>query len=261
MQSARSECGSIERDLPEMTVETLSGNQSIYRCENLSHHYALGTQAVPALTGINIKFDRGDIVCLTGPSGSGKSTLLNILGLIEPVQKGDLFLDGQNLAQLPNKQKNNIRRFKLGFIFQNFHLIEVLRADENIDFFLARQSINKRHRCEMVEAALRSVGLWEHRHKYPPQMSGGQRQRVAIARALAKKPDVIIADEPTASLDQKTGRSIMQILSDLSRKNGVTVIMASHDPMVLEFATTVIELYDGRITEDRQSVGGQSNAV
>lgn len=221
----------------------------VYQCNNLQFSYELGNQRVVALDGVNLQIEEGGLVCLNGPSGSGKSTLLNLMGLIEPVQSGQLLFNGKDVGALSEREKNHIRRFELGFIFQNFHLIEVLRADENIEYFLARQKIPRHRRSAMVEKALKSVGLWEHRDKRPPQMSGGQRQRVAIARALAKGPTVIIADEPTASLDQATGRELMALLRRLTEFEGVTVIMASHDPMVLEFSTDIISIMDGQLVD------------
>lgn len=236
-------------------------NDRAFKCENISFVYRLGNQMVHALNDVSLELPKGGIICLTGPSGSGKSTFLNILGLIEPCQSGALFLGNRDISRISEKQKNQLRRFELGFIFQSFHLIEVLRADENVEFFLARQNIPKKNRKQAVEQSLRAVGLWEHRSKYPPQMSGGQRQRVAIARALAKNPKIIIADEPTASVDQETGRQIMTILQNLSTEHGVTVVMASHDAMVLEFATTTVHLTDGKLSSSMSRESEMLHAV
>lgn len=219
----------------------------LYQANNLSFSYALGTQAVPALREVNLTIERGEFLLLTGPSGSGKSTLLSLLGLIEPVQNGDLQFAGESLRRLTERRKNQIRRFQLGFIFQSFHLMEALRADENVEYFLARQRLPHAERRRRVDAALSSVGLSEFKAKRPGQLSGGQRQRVAIARAVAKKPAVIIADEPTANLDQATGRDILTLLRDLAAKEGATVIMASHDLMAEAFATRKLQLCDGHL--------------
>jgi ABC-type lipoprotein export system ATPase subunit len=196
---------------------------------------------------VDLQLERGGFYCLAGPSGSGKTTLLNLLGMIENIQTGSLLLDGTDLAALSETEKNHIRRFRLGFVFQTFNLFPVLRAEENVEYFLHRQGVPAAERKQRVSDALNAVGLEAHRRKRPAEMSGGQRQRVAIARALAKQPDVIIGDGPTASLDQETGKGIIDTLASLSRDSGVTMILSSHDPMVLARAQHVITLRDGRI--------------
>jgi len=221
---------------------------ALYSAKNVAFAYKLGTQNVQALNGIDLDLERGGFYCLAGPSGSGKTTLLNLLGLIEGMQRGSLSFDGTELSNLSEKNKNRIRRFRIGFVFQNFNLFPVLRADENVEYFLLHQDLPAVERRERVRSALTAVGLWEQRGQRPVQMSGGQRQRVAIARALAKKPDVIIGDEPTASLDQETGKGIIDTIAGLCRESGVTVILSSHDPMVLSRAENVITLRDGRIS-------------
>lgn len=225
---------------------------ALYKAEGLEFRYSLGKQAVPALNGIDLEIRTGSVYCLTGPSGSGKTTLLNLLGLIEFVQKGSLAFEGREVAKLREREKNKIRRFRIGFIFQRFNLFPVLSADENVEYFLYRQGVPGPERRERVKEALSHVGLWAHRSKRPFEMSGGQRQRVAIARALAKKPEVIIGDEPTASLDQKTGREIMETLRELNGRYGVTLILASHDPMVHAYASNRVRLVDGRIAGDER---------
>lgn len=200
------------------------------------------------LKDVEVRIARGEGICLTGPSGSGKSTLLNLLGLIEAPQEGELMFLDNPVKLMSEKDLNDIRRFHVGFIFQDFQLIDVLSVEENVEFFLTRQQIPKAERKKRVAEALQDLGLWEHRHKRPTQLSGGQKQRVAVARALAKQPLVVIADEPTASLDSKTGRQLMENLKNIQEQRGVTLILASHDPMVLEFGLREIRLQDGRIT-------------
>ncbi len=219
--------------------------------KNITFHHQLGKQKIKVLDGLNLKISKGEIICLRGPSGSGKSTLLNILGLIEPFQDGQLTFMGQNFSLISEQQKNKIRRYQLGFIFQDFQLIDVLSAIENVEWFLARQGIKENVRREIALENLAKVGLEDQIDKKPVEMSGGQRQRVAIARALAKKPSFILADEPTASLDQKTGKQIMSILSALKHKSGVSMIIASHDQMVAEYVDRIITLTDGKITDDQ----------
>lgn len=185
------------------------------------------------------------LVTFSGPSGSGKSTLLNILGLIEPIQEGEVFFEGENLSEMTPKQLDFIRKFKIGFIFQQFHLIPVLTAEENIAYFLTRQRLSRQEVADRTEQSLVAVGLADHRKKKPSELSGGQRQRVAIARALAKRPSVIIGDEPTASLDQKTGREIMDIFCQLVSDSQVSIILTTHDPMIQAFADHNFTIKDG----------------
>lgn len=229
-------------------------NTPIFQVKDLRFDYLLGGQSVPALRGVTFSIDKKELVCLTGPSGSGKTTLLNVLGLIEPLQKGDIIFAGQSYQGISESEKNKIRRYQIGFIFQSFQLFPVLSAEENVEYFLARQGIGRAERKQRVEEALRAVGLWEkHRTKKPLEMSGGQRQRVAVARAIAKKPEVIIADEPTASLDQKTGRELMELFTELNRSIGATFIVSSHDPMVREFLPRQIHLLDGQLTDAKSA--------
>jgi len=219
----------------------------LFSGRGIAFEYRMGTQSVPALDGVDLDLERGGFYCLAGPSGSGKTTLLNLLGLIETMQGGRLLFDGTDLATITEKEKNHIRRYRIGFVFQTFNLFPVLRAEENVEYFLHRQGVAAGERVERVEQALKAVDLWAHRRKRPAEMSGGQRQRVAIARALAKRPDVIIGDEPTASLDQETGKGIIDTLADLNSNSGLTVILSSHDSMVLARARNVVTLRDGRI--------------
>jgi len=219
----------------------------IYNCEQVSYHYQMGNQSVQALVDINLKIERSDFLVFCGPSGSGKSTLLNLLGLIESPQRGEISFQGKSLNGLNEIEKNHIRRHDLGLIFQTFHLINILNAFENVEYFLTRQGIEKKEREKRVRESLDRVGLSSQLTKKPLEMSGGQRQRVAIARALAKRPQVIIADEPTANLDQKNGHEIMSILKELSSELGTTLLIASHDPMVIASASRTIRMQDGRL--------------
>lgn len=218
----------------------------LYKIEDLCFYYSLGKEKVIALRDLSLNIPAHSLVTISGPSGSGKSTLLSILGLIEPVQEGKVFFKNEEISQMSEKRKNEIRKYQIGFIFQQFHLIPVLTAEENVRYFLSRQKLAKKEIQERTEDSLEAVGLWEHRMKKPSQLSGGQKQRVAIARALAKMPDVIIGDEPTASLDQKTGQEIMEILSSLVSKRKSSIILTTHDAMVQSYANQNIHLQDGR---------------
>ncbi|MBY0370383.1 ABC transporter ATP-binding protein [bacterium] len=221
--------------------------EPLFQCKNLAFHYPLGTVEVPALHALDLTLSPGQMTCFAGPSGSGKSTLLRILGLIEPIQTGDVLYRGTSLKGLSEKQKNQIRRTELGFIFQHFVLFDTLTAVENVEYFLKHRGFSAKEKRERALNALNAVGLGAQARQRPRQMSGGQRQRVAIARALAKDPRVIIADEPTASLDQATGQQIMSLLSELGKTQGVTVVLASHDPMAMSFAQQIVRLKDGHL--------------
>lgn len=221
--------------------------RSLYQIEELAFSYTLGKQKVEAIRNLSLDIPSASLITISGPSGSGKSTLLNILGLIEPVQTGRVFFQNEDVSKMNEREKNNLRKFKIGFIFQQFHLIPVLSAEDNIRYFLARQKLTKTEIKKRAKEALEAVGLWEHRMKKPSQLSGGQKQRVAIARAIAKKPDVIIGDEPTASLDQKTGKEIMQLLDQLVREKKCSIILTTHDAMVQSFADLNFHIQDGEL--------------
>lgn len=224
-----------------------STGRYLYRINDLHFSYDFGNLKTNALNGISLVIARGDFLCLSGPSGSGKTTLLNLIGLIEQVQDGDIQLDSTSLKKLSEREKNQIRRYRIGFVFQTFQLFPVLSAHENVEYFLVRQGIESSERKKRVREALESVMIWDQRDKKPMEMSGGQRQRVAIARAIAKRPEVIIADEPTANLDQTNGRGIMEIFSRLNTEQGMTLILSSHDPMVQNFSLRQVHLMDGEI--------------
>jgi len=223
----------------------------LFQGKDVTLSYMMDDVKVEALKNLSFEIDFGKFTCLAGASGSGKSTLLNLLGLIEPMQAGEIKYLGRSTAELNENELNRIRRFEIGFVFQSFHLIDVLTAEENVEYFLVRQGIVKESRKELVRSALEWVGLGDHVRKRPGQMSGGQRQRVAIARALAKQPRVILADEPTANLDSKTGADVLQLLLGLCRDRGCSVVMASHDPQAMKLADCLIRLRDGQMIEEK----------
>lgn len=217
----------------------------LYKIKNVQFSYPLGKCRIEALKNITMDIPKNSLVTFSGPSGSGKSTLLNILGLIEPLQEGEVFFQQESLSEMTSKKLDFIRKFKIGFIFQQFHLIPVFSAEENIAYFLTRQRLPRQEVADRTEEALEAVGLADHRKKKPSELSGGQRQRVAIARALAKRPSVIIGDEPTASLDQKTGREIMDIFCQLISEKQVSIILTTHDPMIQAYANHNFTIKDG----------------
>lgn len=223
----------------------MDNNQYLYRLQDISFSYKIGNHEVSALRDISLNIPKRSLTTFSGPSGSGKSTLLNLLSLIEPLQGGEINFENQDFSTLSERKKNEIRKFHIGFIFQQFHLIPVLSAEENVAYFLHRQSLPKREIQERVQETLNEVGLWEHRFKKPKEMSGGQMQRVAIARAIAKEPKVIIGDEPTANLDQETGKDVMTIFQKLVEEKEVSIILTTHDEMVKTFSTTNFHIQDG----------------
>ncbi len=226
----------------------MNNKKTLFSLKKISFYYDLGKQRIAALRALNLDIPSHSLITISGPSGSGKSTLLNLLGLIEPLQEGEIFFHEEKFSTMNAKRKNEVRKFNIGFIFQQFHLIPVLNAQENVEYFLRRQHLAKELIAERTREALEAVGLWEHRKKRPGELSGGQKQRVAIARALAKHPDVIIGDEPTASLDQKTGRGIMELFAKLVDQKKMSIILTTHDPMVQTFSQQNFHFNDGHLT-------------
>jgi ABC-type lipoprotein export system ATPase subunit len=219
----------------------------LFSLKKISFSYPLEDQIFLALKDLTLDIPGNSLITISGPSGSGKSTLLNLLGMIEPLQAGEILFHNEKFSEMSGKRKNEIRKFDIGFIFQQFHLIPVLSAQENVEYFLIRQNLSREEIDARVEEALKAVGLWKHRHKKPSQLSGGQKQRVAIARALAKKPKVIIGDEPTGSLDQNTGRGIMELFAQLVEEKKLSVILTTHDPMVQTFSDQNFHFVDGHL--------------
>ncbi len=223
---------------------------SLIEVQNVSFFYQLDLVKVQALKQVTINIPANSFVGLVGPSGSGKTTLLNLIGLIEPLQSSppnsDILWAGSSLRQLNERQKNRLRLFDIGFVFQAFNLFPTLSAFDNVQYFLLRQGVGKKDRAARAQEALEIVDLWDQRTQRPLQLSGGQRQRVAIARALAKRPKLLIADEPTASLDQDNARRILQSLQRL-QDLGTSVLLSSHDPMAESFLQQKITLQDGQI--------------
>jgi putative ABC transport system ATP-binding protein len=209
-------------------------------------------EAVPvhALRGVDLTVHRGEFVSLAGPSGSGKSTLLNVIGGLDRPDTGEVIVDGLSLAGLSENQLSDIRLEKIGFVFQAFNLLAVLTAEENVGFIMQLQGIGKPERAARARETLATVGLEELADRRPGDMSGGQQQRVAIARAIATKPVLLLADEPSANLDSGTTGELLELLKELNEKHGMTIVTATHDPMVMGYASRRITLRDGSIVDD-----------
>ena len=209
----------------------------------------VGDEAVHALSSMNFMVRQGEYVAIMGPSGSGKSTLLNIIGLLDRPDKGVYTLENLDTTELTDDQQAAVRRNKIGFVFQFFHLVPRLTAAENVELPMILADVDPASRKSRVQEALSSLGLSDRARHRPDQLSGGQRQRVAIARATIMQPDVILADEPTGNLDRTSGFDVIRILEDLHNK-GMTLIMVTHDPDLSERAARKVQLADGKISKD-----------
>ena len=211
--------------------------------------FLVGDEAVHALSSVNFTVLQGEYVAIMGPSGSGKSTLLNVIGLLDRPDKGIYTLEDLNTTELTDNQQASVRRHKIGFVFQFFHLVSRLTAAENVELPMILADVDPASRKSRVQAALSSLGLSDRAKHRPDQLSGGQRQRVAIARATIMQPDVILADEPTGNLDRASGIEVIRILEDLHNK-GMTLIMVTHDPDLSKRAARRVQLADGKISTD-----------
>lgn len=221
--------------------------KAIIRIEGVWKTYKMGEVEVHALRGMNFEVKKGEFVAIMGPSGSGKSTAVNMVGCLDVPTKGNIFLDGKNIAKMSESQLAQIRGRKIGFIFQQFNLIPSLTAKRNITLPMIFQGVSYEKRVKRAEKLLRLVDLGDRMQHKPSEMSGGQQQRVAIARSLANDPEVILADEPTGNLDSETGKKVMDFLRQLNKKEGKTVIMVTHDPKLAKVADRIAHLKDGVI--------------
>src|SRR5215831_4493466 len=212
--------------------------------------YQMGATQVTALDHVTVGISEGEFVSIQGTSGSGKSTLLNVLGGLDRPTSGEVFFDAQPLGPLSKKQMARYRRHSVGMIFQNFNLITTMTAAENVTLALAFGGMRGAERRERAHALLDRVGLSDRMDHRPAELSGGEQQRVAIARALANNPRVLLADEPTGQLDSTTARTIMTLIRALVKSEGVTAIVATHDPVLIDIADRVLELRDGQVTSD-----------
>jgi putative ABC transport system ATP-binding protein len=219
----------------------------VAKIDNVTRVYTVGKVETQALRGVSLSIERGEFTALVGPSGSGKTTLLQLIGCLDQPTTGQIFLDGQDVSRLNRDQRADIRRSKIGFVFQFFALIPTLTAYENVEMPLLLAGKSPPERRQRVLQLLESVGLSDRGDHRPDQLSGGEQQRVAVARALASDPSLILADEPTANLDTANGEQVMETMMRLNRETGVTFVFATHDPRVVKFARRVVTLQDGRV--------------
>ncbi|UCE67256.1 MAG: ABC transporter ATP-binding protein [Candidatus Zixiibacteriota bacterium] len=222
----------------------------IIKAEALEKTYEDNGVPVKALRGVDLEIKKGEFLSIVGPSGSGKTTLLNIISGLDDPSKGEVYLNNKLISSMSGRELSDFRRDNIGFIFQSHNLIPVLSVEENIEYIMLLQRVPKEERHKRVENILRDVGLEGFADRFPTQLSGGQQQRVAIARAMVSRPALILADEPTASLDSKTGSELLDIMRSLNEKRDMTFIFSTHDKLVMDKARRLIVLKDGQIESD-----------
>ena len=221
--------------------------------EEVKKNYKVGKIVVPALRGVSLSIEEGEFTSIAGPSGSGKTTMLNLFGCLDKPTNGKVFIAEKNVVRLDHNQLADIRNQNLGFVFQTFNLVPVLSAFENVEFpLILLKQHNPKRRKEKVMKILSDVGLAELAHRKPAEMSGGQQQRVAIARALVKNPKIVLADEPTANLDSKSGEDILKLMLDMNEKTKTTFIFSTHDQMVMDYAKRLVKVHDGMVQSDER---------
>ncbi|NCC65890.1 MAG: ABC transporter ATP-binding protein [Spirochaetia bacterium] len=222
------------------------------KIENVSRNYKTGETIVRALKSVSMNIQPGEFLSIAGPSGSGKTTLLNLIGCIDSLDAGEIYIHNKAISTMNKEEKTKFRRNNLGFIFQTYNLIPVLSAYENVSFVLSLLDVPADEIRKRTYEVLKEVGLEGMEDRRPHKLSGGQQQRIAIARALVKNPQIILADEPTANLDSKTGEEILKLMKRMNEKYKTTFIFSTHDQMVMDYASRLIQLHDGAIVSDER---------
>lgn len=224
---------------------------NIVECTEIKKTYQQGKVEVQALRGINLSIKKGGFIALAGPSGSGKTTLLNIIGGLDLADSGAVNVDGKSFDKMNQSQLANLRLHNIGFVFQSYNLIPVLSAAENVEFVMLLQGIPAVERRDRAKAILDDVGLKDKYDRRPAELSGGQQQRVAVARAIVSNPSIVLADEPTANLDSKTGQGLLEMMKKMNEEKNVTFVFSTHDQMVMEYARRLVLIRDGLIANDQ----------
>ena len=220
------------------------------KLENIQKVFRTEEVETVALGGVSLEVKKGEFVAIMGPSGCGKSTLLNILGLLDNPTSGQYLLDGQDVGSRKESQRTKVRKGQIGFVFQSFNLIDELNVEENVELPLTYLGVPKKERKQRVDEVLRRMSISHRSHHFPQQLSGGQQQRVAIARAVVTNPKIILADEPTGNLDSKNGLEVMQLLSELNKEQGTTIVMVTHSERDAGYAQRIVSLLDGQVVPE-----------
>jgi putative ABC transport system ATP-binding protein len=228
---------------------------NIVECVDVKKTYRQGKVEVNALNGVSLSIEKGGFVALAGPSGSGKTTMLNIVGGLDSADSGRVILDGNDLETMTQSELASLRLRNVGFVFQAYNLIPVLSALENVEFVMLLQGVPPAERTERAKAILDDVGLAGKYDRRPAELSGGEQQRVAVARAIVSDPSIVLADEPTANLDSKTGKGLLEIMKQLNEKKKATFIFSTHDKMVMDYARRLVLIRDGLVADDQVREG------
>jgi len=228
---------------------------SIVECINVKKTYQQGKVEVKALRGVSLSIDEGGFVAVAGPSGSGKTTMLNMMGGLDSPDSGSVVVDEHDFDKMNQSELASLRLHRVGFVFQAYNLIPVLSAVENVEFVMLLQGVSQAERRERAKAILDDVGLEGKYDRRPAELSGGQQQRVAVARAIVSDPAIVLADEPTANLDSKTGQGLLDMMKQMNEKKKVTFIFSTHDHMVMDYARRLVQLRDGLVVDDQVKKG------
>ncbi|WP_020405230.1 ABC transporter ATP-binding protein [Hahella ganghwensis] len=236
---------------------------AIVEVRQVSRFFLSGEARIKALDNVDLDIEKGEFTAMVGPSGSGKTTLLNQIGGLDHPDTGTITIEGRSITDLDRKSLTELRLWKIGFVFQEYNLIPVLSAQENVEYVMMLQRVSAKERQLRAKQALAEVGLASMEHRRPMELSGGQQQRVAVARAIVSRPAIVLADEPTANLDSKTGASLLDLMHQLNDQHRITFLFSTHDPMVMERANRVVHLKDGRIAreERKPAMGNLSVSV
>jgi putative ABC transport system ATP-binding protein len=234
----------------------------IVSIHNATKDYRLGKVTVPALRGVSLQVNSGEFLSIAGPSGSGKTTLLNLIGCVDTPTSGTVEVAGRNTTELGERALTRLRLYTIGFIFQSFNLVSVLDVFRNVELpLLLQRTLSSSQRADRVHSLLERVGLKQYTKHRPSELSGGQRQRVAIARALVTRPQLVLADEPTANLDSVTGQNILDLMRELNHADGTTFIFSTHDARVMSYAHAIIRLADGKLADSTEGAGATAAEV